>query len=195
MITGMARSISKSFVANKIIDEQKQDLMRYGLEIMISTLIGTLIILGLGILLKSMWFSLIFVAVLVPLRQYTGGYHADTYLYCNISLAVTYLSTYFICKIIPENLYLWLSVFAIISAFIVIGLFAPIDNPNKRLNKEKKNKFKIYSLVITIIISLVCLWLLAIKNKNAITVSMTLLAVIILLIIGKIKNRRYKDEG
>ena len=195
MITAMARSISKSFVESKIIDEQKQDLMRYGLEIMISTLIGTLIILGLGILLKSIWFSLIFVAVLVPLRQYTGGYHADTYLYCNISLAVTYLSTYFACKVIPENLYLWFSVVVICLAFIFIFLFAPLDNPNKRLNKEKKNKFKIYSLVITTIISLVCLWLLIAENKNAITVSMTLLSVVILLIIGKIKNRRYKDEG
>ena len=195
MITAIAEKVSLTFAKSGIIEEQKQDLMRYGLEIIISTLIGTLIIIILGVLLKSILFSLIFIAVLVPLRQYTGGYHADTYLFCNISLIITYLFTYYACKVIPQNFYSWFSLGAILLAIICEILFAPIDSQNKRLTEKKKKEFKIKGLIITTICSVVCLLLLLLRNKASVMVSMTLLSVTILLIIGKIKNWRGKNEG
>lgn len=52
MIAEVSKKITASMIENCIIDENEKEVYAYGMELMISTLISTTIILGLGIALN-----------------------------------------------------------------------------------------------------------------------------------------------
>lgn len=189
MITSIAENIAAFFVSKGIIPKQKQDVLRYGFELIISTLVGTLVILAAGAITGKFWYSVLFMAVFIPLRQYTGGYHADTYLQCNIKFIITFLILLFVFSIIPVQMYMNVNCVCTILSLLAVILFAPIDNKNKRLSLKKKRKFKKISILFTIVLS-VFLWIMFFYNKTiSLFIALTMLVVAVLMILGKTKNK------
>lgn len=134
------------FVKNNIIPEKDRELYEYGLTQGVVIIINILVTLLLGFLFNSVWQSIFFTLVYVPLRTYMGGYHAKTQTGCyiiSICLIITVLSS---IKLITLS---WLSliIFICISMFLVLKT-APIDNENKPLEQDEKVKYKRYSIII-----------------------------------------------
>ena len=76
----MLHTISEN-IANSLFDEESKYPMSiyvYGIELMISSLIGTIVVLTMGILFKSVIESIIFMVSLSLIRFFSGGYHAQT---------------------------------------------------------------------------------------------------------------------
>ena len=189
MITSIAENIAAFFVSKGIIPKQKQDVLRYGFELIISTLVGILVILAAGAITGKFWYSVLFMAVFIPLRQYTGGYHADTYLQCNIKFIMTFLILLFVFSIIPAEMYVNVNCICTVLSLLIVILFAPIDNKNKRLSFKKKRKFKKISILFTIVLS-VFLWIMFFYNKTiSLFIALTMLVVAVLMILGKTKNK------
>ncbi len=67
-----------------MIKEQDMEIYQYGFEIIISTTIGFLITLLIGFLFQMKLLSVLYYGIFVLIRQLTGGYHADSYLKCNL---------------------------------------------------------------------------------------------------------------
>lgn len=73
-------------IIGKIIDEMKksdlltddEEIVRYGLEIMISKAFFAVIIAVIGLIMGCFAESIIFTISFSLLRQYGGGYHAET---------------------------------------------------------------------------------------------------------------------
>lgn len=86
IITFLGKSISH-FYAKKVIAEQEVEVYQYGFEILISTTLGLLITMAIGIVLNMFFVSILYYVIFVMVRQWTGGYHADSYLKCNITFA------------------------------------------------------------------------------------------------------------
>lgn len=55
---------------------RKKRKSRYGIEIIISTIIGFSVIIISGILLSKTNLAIAYLICIVPIRMYTGGYHA-----------------------------------------------------------------------------------------------------------------------
>ena len=81
-------------------DENNLDIYKYGIEITLSTILNILIILILSLIYGSFFTGIIFLLVFIPLRKFTGGYHADTYMKCNIVFAILYTSVFWLTKIL-----------------------------------------------------------------------------------------------
>lgn len=62
------------------------EVYQYGFEIIFSTLIGFFITIAIGAVFRMFLVSLVYYFAFVALRQFTGGYHANTYLKCNLIL-------------------------------------------------------------------------------------------------------------
>jgi accessory gene regulator B len=60
-------------------------MYQYGLEILISGLIGIINILIISILIHRLTQGIVFLIVFIVLREYTGGYHAESYISFNYS--------------------------------------------------------------------------------------------------------------
>ena len=87
IITFLGKSISHFLCEKKVIAEQEVEVYQYGFEILISTTLGLLITMAIGIVLNMFFVSILYYVIFVMVRQWTGGYHADSYLKCNITFA------------------------------------------------------------------------------------------------------------
>ncbi len=88
MVINMLNKVSvqlSKFLLQKIKeDKQEQDVYTYGFELIISTIIFFVSIIVISAILSSPISGLVFLITFVPLRLFTGGYHADTYSRCFI---------------------------------------------------------------------------------------------------------------
>lgn len=83
MIKRLSIRMTNKLIHEGVINEQYYDLYKYGIEITISSIIGFLLILVIGVICQNIICSLIYYVIFVCLRMLTGGFHATSYLKCN----------------------------------------------------------------------------------------------------------------
>lgn len=159
MIDLLGSKISSKFVEHKIITEDMVDIYKYGVEITISSIIGFALVLIIGLIFKSLMQALIFYIVFIILRSFTGGYHASSYLKCNLVFSIAASLVIFFSKAATAVQF---STGVINSLFLpALSVFiwlAPIENPNKTIEKKRRIYFKtgsVFAAVILYILSLV----------------------------------------
>ncbi len=84
MINKISKNVAVFFIKNNLVQEDEIDIYIYGLQLIISSILGISIILFFGIISERLTDSLIFLFCFIILRQYSGGYHANSYLKCNL---------------------------------------------------------------------------------------------------------------
>ena len=153
MIDLLGSKISSKFVEHKIITEDMVDIYKYGVEITISSIIGFALVLIIGLIFKSLMQALIFYMVFIILRSFTGGYHASSYLKCNLVFSITASLVIFFSKAATEVQF---STGVINSLFLpALSVFiwlAPIENPNKTIEKKRRIYFKTGSVLAAVIL-------------------------------------------
>lgn len=172
-----------------MVDEEE---VKYGLEIIFTKILFAIIIVLIGILTKCFLEGIIDTIIFSLLRQYGGGYHAETKQKCFVLSVLMLLCAIFIIKtaqsfdvfIILEAVITLLSVIYIITA-------APIDTPNKRLDADE---LRIYgkrtriTVCILVIILGICLYIKAYRFSTAIMIGIIMEAYLMLK--GQINNKR-----
>ena len=111
-------------------------------------------VLTMGILFKSVIESIIFMVSLSLIRFFSGGYHAQTYIRCNTVFAISALLVFITSKLyikylMEYNIIIHIGVFVV--SFIIMAIFSPVENENKKIDKSDRLKFKIISISITFI--------------------------------------------
>lgn len=84
----MVRILLNNGLEKKLINEQ--EIYQYGFEIALSSILNLIIVLTIGIIFNSILSSIIFIFCFYLIRKQTGGYHADSYLKCNIIFGATF---------------------------------------------------------------------------------------------------------
>ena len=131
---------------NMQVDEEMKEIYKYGIEISVSSLINLMLIIFGGLLLGDLPAGLIFMILFIFLRSYTGGYHAETYLRCNIAFVFTFGVTFFVAQVISKLEYgMIISFVLLLLSYIPIWIFAPVKNRHKYLSEEKKKRRRIIS--------------------------------------------------
>ncbi len=176
---------------NQLSDDIDEiSVYKYGIEITISSLLNFILIITIGVVTGYFFESLLFLLCFVPLRQYTGGYHANTYFKCNLYFCICFavlLTIYTFTKTTYSLPYiLFVNLFSVLS----IGYFCPVDNENKRVAENDKKKYKIIAVTISLVISIASVVLAIFDKSYGILMSYTLLLIVVLVIISKIKERR-----
>ena len=133
------------------INNERAEIINYGLHLIIGELPKNFIILGIAYILGIFKLTLLTVILLLPYRSVSGGFHLKTHLGCIIGTTLIYCGIAKIsCYIIFYNQILkyiiTLSVW--IFGVIMIHLYAPADTENVPIlsQKERKNK-KILSYI------------------------------------------------
>lgn len=176
---------------NRIIDPKFKSIYQYGVELLISSLISILLVLMSGIAFFSILDSALFLAFFIPIRLFSGGFHANTYLACNISMLFTFCGTALCSKKIPLSIH-GICVVSLI-CLVVFLLLCPVENKNKPISQTQKKKCKIISLTLLIITIIICCFLYLVNITYYTTILFTVVAITILVPIGKIKN--YIERG
>lgn len=147
MINKISINIADYFFENKMIERNDKDLYIYGLQLIISSLIGIAAILCIGIILNKFIDSIIFLLCFIILRNYCGGYHANSYLKCNLYFIGIFIITELIIMFTPKILIEPISVVIFCTSLYILVKYAPVDNVNKKLSKIQKDKNRVIALM------------------------------------------------
>ena len=148
MLHRVSNCLADKLVHSGVITPESKSIYIYGLEVLLSSIISTSLILIIGVTFGRFIDTLSFLIVFIVLRSFSGGFHANKYWLCtvvtiSIYCVVMLLSAYIKIKI-P------LIVFGSMAPIgIAVLLFkAPIQNPNKNITASEAIRHKIVSVIL-----------------------------------------------
>lgn len=154
------------FLTNKIrkempeIDDERADVINYGLQNIIGEVPKIFIMLGVGYLLGVFKETLITFLLLMPYRGFSGGFHMKTHIGCIITTCtmfcgIAFVSKYIILDEIIKNILIFLT---LMLGIVMIKLYAPADTENvpilSKKERKKKQNLSYVSLIIGLIVAL-----------------------------------------
>ena len=151
------------FLTNKIrqevsdIDDERAEVINYGLQILVGEIPKTFVMLAVAYLLGVFKLSLIAFAVLIPYRGASGGFHLHTHIGCIVTTCIMYsgvalLSKYIVLTEITKYLLIastW------IFGIIMIKLYAPADTEDVPILESKVRKKKQIASYLAITVGLI----------------------------------------
>lgn len=139
------------------VDEERAEVINFGLQILIGEIPKIFIMLGIAYALGVFKLTLITFLILLPYRMFSGGFHLKTHIGCIISTSAFYSGVAVLSKsIVLDNIDKYLFISAVgIFGLIMIKLYAPADTENVPILNEKVRKQKRILSYLTFIIGLV----------------------------------------
>lgn len=154
MVSKLAKNIAHFFVVQKIVEKPKEAIYAYGMELLLSDVLNTLIVLLIALISHTLPAVIIFSAIFMGLRKFVGGYHANSHLSCIFTLVVVMLIfSYGICNVSEKYAWVVSIGFVVISIPVVFNL-APVPHPNKPVSDGKKAKLKKRSRILILFLSM-----------------------------------------
>lgn len=187
MLTQISDKLAVFFLQRDLIKASHQRIIAYGLTLMISTILNIMLIVFLGFFLNRLSDALVFLVVFIVLRQFSGGYHASTYLKCCIVLCSSFGAVLLFRQIFSRQMEMMLV--ALVLSLVTFLMFAPIGDINKPIRPEKQRVAKIKCLVVLFCIFGLAIILYAQKSILCLSVSGTAFMTAILILVKKIRSR------
>ena len=193
MVKRLSQRILQYLLHSGVIEDtnDEKEYYQYGIEITISSILNIILILGIGLLTWNILESVIFLLLFIPIRQFTGGFHASTYFKCNLSFCIVFsliLILYNFTRVINT----YLSILITFTCVLLIIAECPIENKNKPIPEERKKFHKIMAALLSTIYGIVGIVFTAISNKYGALLLYTLAAVAMLIIAAMLQDRRCK---
>ncbi len=151
------------FLLNKIkkemsdIDDERAEVILYGLQILIGELPKVIIVLTVGALLGIFKLTILTIIMLMPYRTFSGGFHLHTHLGCIIATTINYCGIALLGKYIAlGTIATYISAIVIwMFGVIMIKMYAPADTENVPILRESERKQKRILSYITLTIGLI----------------------------------------
>lgn len=150
MIHSVALVIADFFVSKDVITEEEKEVCAYGMELIISGIISVALVLIIGLITGNIWYAVVYNIMMVVIRLYTGGYHADTHVGCNVCYCMAFIISMVLLKAqtyIKSDVAIWLVALA---GYLIIVLNAPLEHHNKKLTMKQKHEYMIISFMLGI---------------------------------------------
>lgn len=192
MISDLSVKVTGVLLDNRIIEEQDEDIYKYGLELLISSVVNLTLVIAIGCIFGKFIQTVLFVLLYCFVRRYAGGYHANTHARC----IATFSTLYFLMLGITDMFHiseanLLLVIASIISNVIVFRL-APVADQNKPLEDHeiKRNSLISKGLVIISLVINIILYL-CVGNKYSLLLFALYAQIWVgaVVLVGYIKNR------
>ena len=138
------------FLTNKIrkempeIDDERAEVINYGLQNIIGEIPKIFITLGIAYLLGIFKLTLITFLVIMPYRSFSGGFHLKTHLGCIICTTIFYCGIAFASKyIVLEQTIKYILIFLVwVFGMFMVKLYAPADTENVPILRKKDRRTK-----------------------------------------------------
>lgn len=191
------------FLTNKIrkempeIDDERAEVINYGLQILVGEVPKFFILLGVAYILGVFKLSLITFLILVPYRGFSGGFHLKTHMGCIISTSAFYCGIAILSKTIVMNYIVKYIITILLAIFgiTMIKKYAPADTEDVPILSKKVRKQKQILSYISFIIGLAIA--LVIKNNiisNIIIFGYLMQTCMITKLAYRLSNNKYGYE-
>lgn len=192
MVKICAEKITAFLISNKQIDNSEYEMYVYAYETLIAFFINIVAIITIGFICNKFIHTLLFLCFYCPIRQFSGGYHADNYRKCLLTFLLMYLLN---ISILDKLIYLNrtnLIIILICSSYIGIWILAPIEHRNNPLTCDEKNHYKnIVRCLVSIVLTIVIIGIkFKIIYEYVIYIGSVIVCVFIMLLLAIIKDKR-----
>lgn len=148
----LSECITDFLLRKKTIRNEEKDIYVYGVELIISSIINLLICLIISLLFEDFANGLVFFISFSSLRRFTGGFHSKSFLRCNIIFAVIVVIALSINRYLSDVFgYAVFSVLLTVFTLLIIVLFSPVYNDNKKLTEQERKQFLLKSVLAYLI--------------------------------------------
>ena len=191
------------FLTNKIrkempeIDDEKAEVINYGLQNIIGEIPKIFITLGVALLFGIFDLTLYTFLIMTPYKAFSGGFHLKTHIGCIICTTLFYcgiavLSKYIVLEVITK--YILISLIWIFGIWM-IKLYAPADTENVPiLRKKDRRKKQILSYVALTVGLVVAIFVPNNEITNILIFGNFIQTLCITKFIYKITNNKYGYE-
>ena len=139
-----------TFIVNKMrkempdIDDERAEVITYGLQLIIGEIPKFFITLAIAYLLGVFKFTILTLLLLMPYRACSGGFHLRTHIGCIVSTTLVYCGVAMLAKYITitENAECILALCIWIFGMIMVKLYAPADTENVPILRKSERKQK-----------------------------------------------------
>ena len=190
MVKACADKITSYLIKKETIENEEFEIYSYGFETLIAFIVNIVAILIVGYILDRFIETLIFLCFYCPIRQFSGGFHAENYRRCLLVFITLYLSNIFILnKILHNDRTVFMIVITIIS-YIGIIYLSPQEHRNNPLSNEERKLYR--KIVIRISSFLIALSFIGINYtvtyEYAMYAASVIVCIFIMLILGILKK-------
>lgn len=179
MINKITKWVISSFCE---IDAEEQAVIEYGLVQGLYSMCGIGIVLLIGTILEITMESVFFLATLIPLRMYAGGYHASTRTRCAIVSLTLMIGSLGIIRYweIPliVSIAIGLAEAGMLFCIIPIGGTEPLDKDETKTYRKKGRKILVLEVLF---------FVLTLNSFNEVFIA-TFSVVLILVVLGMLKK-------
>ena len=186
MIESISEKITDLIIKEGIEKDNNREVLVYGIILIISDIINTMVVVVIGFVFGRLFSSLIFFSSFAIMREQTGGYHASTHVGCNLVLGINTALVMTAVRFFGNNLRAAWGLLIISAAFglITFMLFAPREHENKKLEQYSKDALKKRSIIVWLIVSVVQIVLLICgRTEYAMSVSLSMISVSLALLV------------
>lgn len=191
MITSIACYITDFLFSREIIDETDKEIYLYGFEILFASMLNIIMIVLVGLLFGQFLSGICFFVSFSILRKFCGGYHADTYLVCNLVFAI---NVFIVMLMLKMKIYLSEEMLAgiLLVCLGIITLYAPVRNKNKELSDDDIKKYRSLSIVVGIFITIISMGIRRLNTQISAAINWALVSVAIAMLVEICRERRSK---
>ena len=145
------------------IDDEKAEVINYGIQLIVGEIPKIFLMFGLGIILGLWWQTMLAFFLLLPYKAASGGFHLKTHIGCFLCTNIVYCGNAYISTVwsFPNELFKYITIIGIfILGIIMVSIYAPADTENLPiLTKKERTTKKILSYIFLIINLLVAVFI------------------------------------
>lgn len=181
------------------VDNERAEVIKYGLEIIIGEIPKLILLIVVAIILKIGWLVVFAYLTMLPYKVMAGGFHLKTNIGCLIGTFTVYYGNVLLSKyMVIEPIYLkYIIIIATwIFSIIMISLYAPADTINLPILRKKERKTK--KILSYIFATIMLIGSLVIKNNtlaNILLINVIVESVCISRLAYKITKNEYGYEN
>lgn len=182
-------------IRNKYIKEQERELYEYAYTILFEEFINIVVAFAIALFFGQLNVVICFLCSYIPLRRFSGGYHAENGIKCGIVstlliVVLCILNDLNIIESIESSVYIFL-----IICQICIFILSPIDSVNKPLSYDQKQKYHKNSVIILLFQILILNFAICMNIRFLyMGISYSHIVLFFMLIVGKYKNNIKKYD-
>lgn len=194
MLNSLSEHIADFLFRQKCFDEEMLPVYIYGTKVFLSSLFGVILVITTGIIFGEFVSGLLFLFSFIGLRLFTGGLHCNSYTACNVTTVVTFVIAVLLSKVITTISFNHYILFAMmITTVTIVSLLAPVSHPNKEIVQKDRLKFRLISIGILLLHTVIIIFLNNILNTEIIVITDFISSIYIILGLIKNKNERSKN--
>jgi accessory gene regulator B len=173
-------------------NEEKQEIVRYGVYIIVSDAVKLIIMLLAAYFLGIFKYTLISLICFGFFRSFAGGVHSKTWLGCLITNTVIFFSLVYISLYIQGINPAIVTLTVFFAGLIIVYKYVPGDIENKPIpSRRQRNRLKVLSFLVLSLLGIISLMLSSQPLSNIIMLSVVVELAAVLPVTYKITGTGY----